>query len=630
MSEGFAIDLSKSPRSRIHPVSIESVEILDPFWKRRIQQAVDVELPAQIAHCERTGRIANLERAAGIVDGSFEGRFFNDSDVYKILEAAGWACLWTRSDEIESWIDRMIQIIEAAQEDDGYLNSYFTGSRATERWTDFTKHELYCAGHLAQAAVAILRTLGDDRLIAVATRLMDHICDRFDNRSKDPRFTSGHPEIELALVELYRVTGNDRYLKQADSFVRRRGTSNMVVHGTEWDAEYHQDVVPLVDQTRIVGHAVRAMYLNAGATDLVLEGAGPRGLDDALDTMWTSFATKQMSITGGLGARWETEGMGNDYELPDRAYNETCASIGSIMWNWRMLHLDPDGRYSDLIETTLYNGVLSGVSDDGSGYFYQNPLADDGHHRRREWFDVACCPTNWIRLAVTFPGYVYGRSGKDVWVHQYVASRLHMSGNDGPGVLLETRYPREGSVTLTVETSGRFTVFLRKPGWAESFTVRAQDADIVDAGTGYTSVTKDWVSGDQIQVDIPLNARAVGAPAVASLRNLVAFSRGPIVYCAESVDNGHIDVRFVDVVSLNADIKTSPPSPDAYPSPTLSVDAVLVDYAHSQKMYTEYRLPESRQPIALRLRPYATWAQNSAGPMTVFLRCGEPVVDDET
>ena len=615
MTNQYPADMGKSPHAQISPVSLAEVAITDPYWQRRMRQAATAELHAQIALCESTGRIANLAKAAGDIEGEFEGRFFNDSDVYKVIEGAAWSCATQCEDETVAFIDRLSDLITRAQRPDGYLNSFFSGSQESERWTHFSMHELYCAGHLAQAAIAVKRVLDDDRLLDVAVRFLDHICDRFDPHTGDTEFTSGHPEIELALVEMYRVTGNGRYLRQARSFIDRRGSGRMVVPGTAWDAEYHQDQTPLHEESRIVGHAVRSMYLNTGAADVVLENGG-NGLLVALDRMWESMTTRQMSVTGGIGARWETEGMGDDFELPNRAYNETCAAIGSIMWNWRMLHIQPHRRYADLIERLLYNAVLPGVADDGSCYFYQNPLADDGTHRRQEWFETACCPTNWIRLAATLPGYLFGRSEGATWVHQYLAAELAPADGQ-PGLVIETDYPRTGSVRLRIAGSGSHTVNLRRPEWAESVTIKAPGARIVERDNGYVSVAKEWTDGDEIAIHFPLDTVILSAPWIPALSHSVAIQRGPIVYCAEAADNGGVDPRLVDLTSVPATRDAIPSRPDDYPAPSLTASGVL-STPKSSRLYPPKHTGVELRQADIELRPYATWANGEPGPMTVF------------
>ncbi len=379
------VDTRHSPFGRLRPLSLDEVTIDDTFWapRRRVNHAVT--LPEQYEQLERTGRLHNLRRAAGQEQGVFEGRFFNDSDVYKWLEAAAWTLATARDERLRAQVDDVIALIAAAQDADGYLDTYFTFDRAAERWTNLAvMHELYCAGHLIQGAVAHHRATGAHTLLDVATRLADHIVATFNPEGLQG--ADGHPEIELALVELARDTGDERYLRQAAFFVDQRGQQPPTISGKE----YHQDHAPVRAQREVVGHAVRALYLYAGMTDVYAE-TGERAVREALDALWRDLQERKVYITGGAGARYEGEAFGDDYELPNRrAYAETCAAIAHVMWAWRMLLVTGEARYADAMETALYNGVLSGISLDGATYFYENPLSDRGGHRRQPWFGTAC------------------------------------------------------------------------------------------------------------------------------------------------------------------------------------------------------------------------------------------------
>ncbi|HID08577.1 MAG TPA: glycoside hydrolase family 127 protein, partial [Armatimonadetes bacterium] len=382
--EMVVVDTRNSPFAKLHPVGINAVRLQDKFWKPRLTTVYEVTLTTQYELLEETGRIDNFRRASGKVSGDFRGIYFNDSDVYKWLEAVAFAIACEPNERLSKLADAVISEIIPAQDDDGYLNTYFTFERKRERWTDLHRmHELYCAGHLIQAAIAHHRATMDESLLNVAMRFADHIVSIFGPGKRDG--TPGHPEIEMALVELYRETGNRNYLELAKFFLDRRG------HGIIGGSAQLIDHQPFRELSEIVGHAVRSCYLNAGATDIVLE-TGERSLHNALERLWHNMTERKMYITGGIGARYLGEAFGNDYELPnERAYAETCAAIANVMWNWRMLLLTGDGRFADVMELALYNGVLSGISLDGKAYFYVNPLADRGAHRRQPWFPCACC-----------------------------------------------------------------------------------------------------------------------------------------------------------------------------------------------------------------------------------------------
>ncbi|MGH2604392.1 MAG: glycoside hydrolase family 127 protein, partial [Dehalococcoidia bacterium] len=374
-------------------------------------------------HLEATGRIDNFRRAAGQQDGPFQGLYFNDSDVYKWLEAASWSLATDPDPELERLVDETIAAVAAAQQPDGYLDTYYILGDEAGRWTELVRtHELYCAGHLFQAAVAHHRATGKCSLLDVARRFADYICDVLGPAEDGKRpGTDGHEEIELAMVELARETGERRYLEQARYFLDARG------YGLAGGDEYHQDHKPFRELDAMVGHAVRAVYLNAGAADIYAETGEP-ALLAALERLWRNMTTRRIYVSGGIGSRYEGEAFGRDFELPNaRAYTETCAAIGSVMWAWRMLLLTGEARFADLMEQTLYNAVLPGVSLDGQFYYYQNPLEDDGHHRRQPWFHCACCPPNVARLLSSLPGYVYTVTDDEVWVHLYAEGAATLS-----------------------------------------------------------------------------------------------------------------------------------------------------------------------------------------------------------
>ncbi|MDP9480425.1 MAG: glycoside hydrolase family 127 protein, partial [Actinomycetota bacterium] len=356
------VDTSASPHARLRALSIADVRLSDGFWEPRRRINRRETLPSQYEHLEETGRLDNFRRASGKIAVPFRGLYFNDSDVYKWLEAASWSLATDPDPDLELMVGAAITEIADAQRPDGYLNTYFTFERARERWTDFDLHEMYCAGHLIQAAVAHFRATGARRLLDVAVRFADHICHLFGPEEEGKRpAVDGHEEIEMALVELFRATGDRRYLYQARYFVDARGHGLPGEPYGRFDPSYSQDHEPLRDQREVVGHAVRALYLYCGATDVYAE-IGEPDLLDALRRLWRNMTTKRMYVSGGLGSRYEGEAFGGDYELPnERAYAETCAAIAGVMWNWRLLLVSGEARYADLMEHTLYNAVLPGI-----------------------------------------------------------------------------------------------------------------------------------------------------------------------------------------------------------------------------------------------------------------------------
>ena len=440
-------DTRRTSGVAVQPVPIEAVRIGDGFWRGWLDRLYEVTLPSQHAQCEATGRLDNIRRVSGRVDAPFRGRYYDESDVYKWLEAASWALVGRQDPALRAMVDALVDDIAAAQQPDGYLHTYFALERADQRYTDLiNKHELYCAGHLIQAGIAHRRATGADALLDVAVRLADHICAEF---GPDARETAdGHPEIELALVELARETGERVYAEQARFFLDQRGRRPPRLGGYR----YLQDHEPAAEQREIAGHAVRAIYLACGLADAGLE-LEDRALWEASERLWRSAYETRVYVTGGLGAHWAGESFGDAFDLPNRnSYAESCAAVAGVMWNWRLLTGTGEPRFADWMETTLYNGMLAGLSLDGAHYFYPNPLSAAEGQARVHWFDCACCPPNLARLLASLPGYLYGVSERALWVHQFAAGRVDA---DVPGagrlsLAVDTDYPWSGEVRFTV------------------------------------------------------------------------------------------------------------------------------------------------------------------------------------
>jgi len=625
-SSAVVVDTSRSPHACLRPVPLTAVTLADGFWTPRRRVNREDTLPSQYRLLEETGRVDNFRRAAGKVDVPFQGRYYNDSDVYKWLEAVAWTLATDADPALARMADTVIAEIAAAQQPDGYLNTYFTHERAAERWTNLRDmHELYCAGHLIQAAVAHHRATGDDRLLHIVRRLADHICDRFGPQEEGKRAgTGGHPEIEMALVELARETGEPRYCRQAQFFLDMRG------RGLIGGSAYHQDHKPFRELERMVGHAVRAVYLNAGAADLYAE-TGEAALHDALDCLWRNMTARQMYINGSIGSRYEGEAFGRDYELPnERAYAETCAAIGSAMWNWRMLQITGDARYTDVLETTLYNAVLCGVSLDGRAYFYQNPLADDGTHRRQPWFGCACCPPNIARLLASLPGYFYSLSDAGLWVHLYAQGAARISLLNGPtiGLTQHTRYPWDGEIAIEIEGEGTFSLWLRIPAWCEEGAVLEVSgepcAGVLTPGS-YAEVRRAWRPGDVVRLNLPMPVRRVEChPYVAENAGRVALMRGPILYCVEEADNPGLDLRDV-LLPADADF-TVAFRPDLLGGVVVlrgQAEAIPPDAIWADRLYrTAVPCSEKQRGRLMEVTaiPYYAWANRAPGPMRVWLR----------
>lgn len=620
------VDTSKCPHARLRPVPLTSVRIADSFWAARRRVLRQVTLASQYEHLETTGRIDNFRQAAGVIDLPFQGYFFNDSDVYKWLEAAAWSLTDDLNPSLTASIDALIELIRAAQDSDGYLSTYFTHERASDRWANLRDmHELYCAGHLIQAAIAHHRLTGEDRLLDVARRLADLICDRFgpEEKGKQPG-VPGHEGIEMALVELWRTTGKATYLDLARYFLDARG------HGLLGGQPYHQDHRPFRELERMEGHAVRALYLNAGAADIYAE-TGDEALLRSLGRTWERMTERQMYLSGGVGSRHGGESFGEDYELPNRrAYAESCAAIANVFWNWRMLSLYGEARYADLLERALYNAALVGFGLDGQSYFYHNPLADDGRHRRQPWFACACCPPNFARLLASLPGYLYSLTPEGLWVHLYAAGELKASLLDGRplGIKVETEYPWEGEVTISIATEGEFALHLRIPGWCEvGARVEVNGRLIEDdpiPGT-YIALHRHWRRDDSVRLSLPMPVSRVEAhPQLAENAGRIALMRGPLLYCLEEVDHPDVDldeIALADEALLDHEFE--PGVLGGVVVLRAQAESEPLEAAWSNRLYRTLapRHPMTkRRPQRLTAIPYYAWANREAGAMRVWIR----------
>lgn len=621
------VDTSRSRYARLRPVPLTAIKLTDAFWAPRRRANREVTLPAQYRLCEETGRIDNFGRAAGKKDVPFQGvYFFNDSDVYKWLEAVAWTLATDEDPTLLQMAEATIAEIADAQQPNGYLDTYFTFDKAAERWTNLRDmHELYCAGHLIQAAIAHHRATRSDRLLSVAQRLADHVCEVFGPAKEGKRpGTPGHEEIEMALVELARETGRPEYRQQAQFFLDVRG------RGLIGGSAYHQDHKPFRELDRMAGHAVRAVYLNAGAADLYAE-TGETALRVALDRLWDNMTARQIYVSGGIGSRYEGEAFGRDYELPnERAYAETCAAIGSVMWSWRMLALGGDARYADALELTLYNGVLAGLSLDGQSYFYRNPLAGDGTHRRQPWFDCACCPPNVARLLASLPGYFYSLSDEGIWVHLYAAgaARLPLADGRAVGLTQHTRYPWDGEVVIEIEGESTFALMLRVPGWCEegaTLEINGRPFDGTLVPGSYARVHRTWRRGDAARLNLPLPVRRVEChPYVAGNAGRVALMRGPLLYCVEQADNPAMDLRDL-LLPGDAGFSTRF-RPDLLSGVVVlqgQAQVIPPGAAWSDRLYRTVRpaaVKTESQPVEVMAIPYYAWANREPGAMQVWLQ----------
>src|SRR5579884_3373617 len=490
-------------------VPFQEVHIQDAFWGPRIETNRKATIEANLHECEISGRIKNFAICGKLETGHHQGLLFNDSDVYKVIEGIAYALSSRRDPALERRTDAIIDKIAAAQQPDGYLNTYWTLVEPGKRWTNIKfGHELYCAGHLFEAAVAYYQATGKRKLLDVACKFADHIASVFgpDRRHAVP----GHEEIELALVKLYRVTGRERYLKLAEFFLNMRGRADH----RQLFGDYAQDHKPIREQTEVVGHAVRAMYLYSGMAD-VAALTGDQSLLKPLERIWHDVVDRKMYVTGGIGPSASNEGFTVPYDLPnDSAYCETCAAIGMALWNHRMFLLTGNAKYADVLEREVYNGLLSGIALTGDRFFYVNPLASKGKHHRVPWFDCSCCPTNIVRYIPGMGERVYAHRGNDLYTVLYVGNTATVALRDGKVKLTqETDYPWGETVTIRVEPekSFAFDLHLRVPGWckaAPSVTVNGERQDGA-VEKGYFRVRRTWRAGDVVRLKLPMPVERV-------------------------------------------------------------------------------------------------------------------------
>jgi uncharacterized protein len=552
--------VAQVPARQFEQVNFSQVNITDSFWKPTLDKVATTTLQACIYQTEvKTPRIRNFEKVARGKNEKHEGIFYDDSDVFKALEAIAYSLKNHPNPEMEKKADEWIDKIAAAQLPDGYINTYYSLGRMDERWSDMSMHEDYNGGHLIEAAVAYYQVTGKRKLLDVAIRFADHFDSLFGPGKK--HWVTGHQELELALVKLYNTTKNKKYLDLSYWLLEERGHKYAKGYTwTDWrDTAYAQDVVPVREQTEITGHAVRAMYMYTGAAD-VAALTGDEGYMKAMKTVWEDVVYRNLYVTGGIGSSGSNEGFGTDYELPnEQAYCETCASVGMVYWNQRMNLLTGDSKFIDVLERSLYNGARDGLSLNGDRFFYGNPLASDGRHNRREWFGTACCPANIARLVSSLGDYIYGFSDKGIWVNLYIGSNtIAKIGKAEVPLNMETNYPWDGTIKITVnpKSKSKFAMNLRIPGWAQgeavpgdlfvfedktktNFTISVNGKPVsYKMENGYAVVEREWRKGDVVDFNLPMEVkRIVSRPEVKQDVDRVALQRGPLVYCVEGADN---------------------------------------------------------------------------------------------
>ncbi len=642
----------------IYPVQFTDVKISDNFWEKRLDVNKEITIPATFKKSEETGRISNFAKAGGLEEGSFEGIFFNDSDVFKIIEGASYSLQVKPDPDLKKYLDDLIDKIASAQEEDGYLYTNRTidplkaaDSAGVNRWTNLEIfHELYNVGHLYEAAVAHYKATGERKLLDVAIKNADLVYEVF---GPDKNYgVPGHQEIEIGLVKLYRVTGNSKYLSLAKFFIDQRGRNKNKRIGQDsatlkfkfdkinpwgglydndfWTGEYSQDHKPFVEQDKAVGHAVRAVYFYSGVTDIAAI-TGTKEYDFALKNIWEDIVERKIFLTGGIGAEPGIEGFGPDYDLPNAtAYTETCAAIALMLWNHRLFLRSGDVKYFDVLERILYNGFLSSVSFNGDTFLYPNPLESDGIFKynrgvcgRSEWFDCSCCPTNIVRFLPSLPGYIYSTKDEKIFVNLFIGSSAKISMN-GQNLLLKqkTNYPWDGKINFSFENEEPISAKLniRVPSWSagsvlpsslynyvddKSSTIKLKingEPRLLNISNGYIELeTRKWSNKDNIEVEFEMFVRKVKAnDKVLANKGKIAFEYGPIVYCAEEVDNSK------GILNLSLDKEYSS---------QFIFDKNLFDGIGKIKLTKE----DKSKLDEVKLIPYFAWANREVGEMAVWL-----------
>ena len=618
----------------IDPVPFTSVKVTDAFWGQRLQASRETTIPLAFSKCEETGRYENFVKAANPSDEYVVGGLaFDDTDVYKTIEGASYLLQTYPDAKLEAYIDSVLVIVKAAQEPDGYLYTSRTMNpkhphewAGTKRWelVEDLSHEFYNLGHMVEGAIAHYQATGKRNFLDIAIAYADCVCREIGDGEDQVVRVPGHQIAEMALAKLYLVTGEKKYLDQAKFFLDKRG------YTTRTDA-YSQAHQPVLEQDEAVGHAVRAAYMYAGMAD-VAALTGDQGYIDAIDAIWDNIVTKKLYITGGIGATSNGEAFGKNYELPNMsAYCETCAAIGNVYVNHRLFLLHGESKYYDVLERTLYNGLISGVSLDGGGFFYPNPLESIGQHQRQPWFGCACCPSNICRFIPSLPGYIYATKGADVYVNLFMSNTSNLNVN-GKKVSLsqETRYPWNGDIAITVDNNkaGQWTMKVRVPGWVRGQVVPSNLYEYTDGKrlgysisvngekvegelvNGYFCIDRKWKKGDVVRVHFDMEARTVKANyRVEADRGRISVERGPIVYCVEWPDN---DFDVLSILMNREPEFELVERPDLlYGLNQLVTDAQTLNYDDNGRLVAE--------DVKLTLIPYYAWCHRGSGSMAVWL-----------
>jgi DUF1680 family protein len=634
------IDLSNSPYAKLKTVPVRAVVIQDGFWSQRRKTNLLASIPSMHDELIEHGRMDNFLRLEGKSTEPQKGPVYSDSDIYKWTEAVGFQLQAADEPRLRKLTDAMIRDIVAIQEASGYLNTYYNGDRKPLRMqydTQTTGHELYCIGHMLQGAIAYYRATGDPTLLDAGIRFVDNfLIPNYGSGANQKAIVSGHPEIEMALVELSRTTGNRKYVNLA----------GYILHGDERVPLKPQQIVymycgiPFTSRTKLEGHAVRAMYACCGATDYYLE-TGDQAYWATLNVLWNDLTEHQLYVNGGVGARAADEAFGDQYELPNaQAYGESCAAIGNMMWNWRMLAASSDAKFTDVIERALYNGINSGMSLDGKTYCYRNPLAFDpgGESRdrhlvagkiRNAWYDTTCCPPNLERTFASLSGYFYSTNADGVYVHLYDNSEMNWHLHDGTALKVQqkTNYPWTGDVKITVNPAAptEFVMFVRIPGWSIKNSVKVNGKGITDAKPGeYLAIRRRWTENDTIDLNFDMTTRLLKAnPAVTEDRGRVAFQRGPIVFCMEHLDQPDhgVGMNLAGYTVKPDGATTAHFEPDLLGGVmVLTHPATISKSATDMALYFPASTPKPPDsPTMVKLIPYYAWANRESASMQVWI-----------
>ena len=636
ISCGATEEKSKVQLGEIKEVPFTDVHFTDDFWLPRMEINRTVSIPSAFHQCEINGRFDNFALAGGLIKGEHKGDFsFDDTDPYKIIEGASYSLAVKYDPKLDAYLDSVITLIAAAQEPDGYLTTCVTnkctrlsGWWGSSRWEKINSHELYNSGHLYEAAVAHYKATGKKTLLNVAIKNADLVCQVFGPNEGQKHVPSGHPIIEMALAKLYNVTDDEKYLKMARYFVDETG------RGTDGHklSPYSQDHKPIIDQDEIVGHAVRAGYLFSGVTD-VASLQHDKKLFDAVNRVWENMASKKLYLNGGIGSRPQGEGFGPNYELNNfNNYCETCASIANVYWNQRMFLATGDSKYIDVLERTLYNGLIAGVSLSGDKFFYDNPMGTPGGHARQQWFGCACCPGNVTRFMASVPGYVYAIDKKDVYVNLFVGGNSKLKVGDTEVELVQkTQYPWNGDVEIDVtpNKNDKFTLLVRIPGWAKNKPVPSDLYAYVDGSNpqvkvlvngsetkkhtraGYWVIEREWKKGDKVTLTMDMPVRRVEAnPQVRYDKGLLAMERGPILYALESIDQKR-DYIFDIVIPRDSKIESHFEKNLLNGVVVLEGNAFVVEKDSASGKVIE-------KPLTFKAIPYSTWNNRGIGQMVVW------------